>query len=208
MKISPNRLLLVFLFLTALTACGDALPETVPPPPATVVLDVTVCAEGCDFPTIQAAIDAATVAPGTVIGVRDAVHTEAGILLHKAVTIQGLGVDRTIVQAHAILDGAPDRIFTVARGVTVTLRAMTIRHGNPRTSPESGGGILNEGALVIEDSVITANSGSAGVASTMTGRLPSSTAPSVRTSPVAAAIATLSVPPAAVSRTWRVRSRC
>ena len=145
-----------------LAACGAALTETVPTPTATVVPDITVCAEGCDFTSIQAAIDAATVAPGAVIGVQDAVHTEAGILIHKPVTIQGQGADRTIVQAHAVLDEATDRVFSVARGITVTLRAMTIRHGNPRVSPEAGGGILNEGSLLIEDSVITANSGSAG----------------------------------------------
>lgn len=145
-----------------LAACSATLPEIVPTPTATIVPDITVCVEGCDFSTIQAAIDAATVTPGAVIGVQDAVHTESGILVDKAVTIQGQGADHTIVQAHAVLDEATDRVFTVARGVTVTLRAMTIRHGNPRKSPESGGGILNEGSLLIEDSVITANSGSAG----------------------------------------------
>jgi hypothetical protein len=100
--------------------------------------------------------------PLSVIEILDVVHTEADIRVHKALTIQGQGAAHTIVQAHAMPETAIARVFNIPSGVTVTLRALTIRHGNPKVLPESGGGILNEGTLRIEDSVVTANSASAG----------------------------------------------
>jgi len=123
---------------------------------------VTVCAAGCDFTTIQGAIDAPGTTAGDVIDVTDAVHTEAGILANKSVTIQGQGAESTIVQAHANVDEATDRVFFVADGAVVTIRRMTIRHGNPSSSPQSGGGVRNEGELTIEESIISHNQGSAG----------------------------------------------
>jgi hypothetical protein len=122
----------------------------------------TVCATGCDFTTIQAAIDDAGVAAGDVIDVTAAVHTEAGIAVSKDVTIQGQGADSTIVQAHATARSASDRVFFVASGATVTIKDMTIRHGNPTSEPESGGGVRNEGTLTLEHSVVSDNSASAG----------------------------------------------
>jgi hypothetical protein len=122
----------------------------------------TVCAAGCDFTTIQAAIDDASVARGDVINVTDAIHTEMGIVVNKDVTIQGQGAFSTTVQAHATAGRANDRVFFIANGATVTIKGMTIRHGNPTSTPESGGGIRNEGTLTLEDSVVRDNSASAG----------------------------------------------
>jgi hypothetical protein len=151
------------LLLLIIAACIAPLPIAPEPSPTTTpTADITVCATGCDFVTLQAAIDASETAPMAVIGVMDAVHTEADIQVHKTVTIQGQGAAHTIVQAHAMPETATERVFFIQSGVTVTLRALTIRHGNPKASPESGGGILNEGTLRMKDSVVTANSGSAG----------------------------------------------
>jgi hypothetical protein len=122
----------------------------------------TVCAAGCDFVTIQAAIDDAGVSAGDVINVTDAVHTEVGITVGKDVTIQGQGADATIVQAHAEPEGARDRVFFIPVGATATIKDMTIRHGNPISDPESGGGIRNEGTLTLENVVLRDNYGSAG----------------------------------------------
>jgi hypothetical protein len=122
----------------------------------------TVCAAGCDFTTIQAAIDDASVVAGDVIHVTDVVHTEMGIIVNKGVTIQGLGAFSTTVQAHATAGGADDRVFFITNGVSATIKGMTIRHGNPTSTPESGGGIRNEGGLTLENNVIRDNSASAG----------------------------------------------
>jgi len=123
---------------------------------------VTVCAAGCDFMTVQDAIDDSGIIAGDVINITDAVHTESGILVNKDVTIQGQGADSTIVQAQADVDEATERVFFVTAGAVVTIRRMTIRHGNPSSEPRSGGGIRNEGELMIEESIISHNRGSAG----------------------------------------------
>jgi hypothetical protein len=124
--------------------------------------EVTVCAAGCDFITVQDAMDDSSVTAGAVINITDAVHTESGIVVGKDVTIQGQGADSTIVQAHADLDEATERVFYIADGAVVTIKGMTIRHGNPSSEPQSGGGIRNEGELLIEESIIRDNRGSAG----------------------------------------------
>ncbi len=122
----------------------------------------TVCATGCDFTTIQAAIDDTSVVAGDVINVTDAFHTEFSIVVNKDVTLQGQGAFSTTVQAHAVAGKVKERVFFIADGATVTIKDMTIRHGNPTSEPESGGGIRNEGTLTLENSVVRNNSGSAG----------------------------------------------
>jgi hypothetical protein len=124
--------------------------------------EVTVCAEGCDFTSLQAAIDSPAVLPGQEILLRDAVHTEAGIDVNKALTIRGQGAQETILQAHAQPEVSDQRVFLIQRGTSVTIQNMTIRHGNPKTEPESGGGIRNEGTLTLENVIVRDNSGSAG----------------------------------------------
>ncbi len=54
---------------------------------------ISVCASGCDFQTIQAAIDNSGTQDGAIIGIQDEVHTEAGIIVSKSLTIQGSGPD-------------------------------------------------------------------------------------------------------------------
>jgi len=119
----------------------------------------TVCASGCDFSTIQAAIDDASTEAGAIIEITDPVHTEAGIVVHKGkdVTIRGLGADVTIVQAHETLDETPQRVFFVEEGATAIFERMTIRHGEPSVKEECGGGILNRGALTIKYCVVSDN---------------------------------------------------
>jgi len=76
----------------------------------------TVCASGCDYTTIQAAVDAA--ADGDVIEVGGG--TYAGATINTRVTIQGEGIAATTVQAATA--------FTLqAGGSGSTLRDMTVR---------------------------------------------------------------------------------
>jgi formylglycine-generating enzyme required for sulfatase activity len=87
------------------------------------------------------------------------VLTEAGILVSRDVTIRGLGADKTIVQAHEIPEESVDRVFLVPEGSTVTIRDMTVRHGDPPMDENwrYGGGIMNRGALTLENCVVTRN---------------------------------------------------
>jgi hypothetical protein len=115
----------------------------------------TVCAAGCDFTTIQAAIDGT--AEDAIIEITDSAHTEAGIVVNKNVTIRGLGAHDTIVQAHETLEEAPERVFLIEEGAIVTFEKMTIRHGKPSIPDDCGGGILNWGTLTLKHCVVTDN---------------------------------------------------
>jgi hypothetical protein len=141
----------------------EVTPTPAPPP------TLTVCASGCDFVTIQAAIDDPGTASGATIEVADPLYTEAGIIVRQDITIQGQGADETIVQAHATLEESPDRVFLVAEGATATIRDLTIRHGNPHLVEDEqnkrcGGGIKVEkgGTLTLENCVVSHNTANTG----------------------------------------------
>jgi predicted outer membrane repeat protein len=125
------------------------------PPPVAHAATHTVCgAVGCDFTTIQAAIDDAGTVNGDTISITDATHTEEGITVYRDLTIQGQGQATTTVQAHAARGAATDRVFHIASGSTVTIKDMTIRHGN---LARDGGGIYNEGTLTLENVTVKDN---------------------------------------------------
>jgi hypothetical protein len=122
-----------------------------------------VCASGCDFSTIQAAIDDSSTEAGAIIEITDPIHTEAGIVVNKDVTLRGLGADDTIVQAHGETpDEAPERVFLVEEDVTLVLEKMTIRHGRPSRQEECGGGIMNFGTLTLSNCVVRGNGANSG----------------------------------------------
>jgi hypothetical protein len=147
-----------------LGGCGTAGEQVVvqPSPTPYPQPNITVCASGCNFKSIQEAIDSEGTQAGTIIGLRDAIHTEGGIHVNKSVIIQGKGAQETVVQAHANPGEGTQRVFEVPPDNAVTIRGMTIRHGSPKTQPLVGGGILNYGTLIIEDAVLRDNFGSAG----------------------------------------------
>ncbi len=146
-------------FPIAALLCALALLCQGMPQAAVRATSITVCASGCDFTTLQAAIDSPSLPAGGIIEIQDAVHTEAGIQVTKDVQIRGQGA---IVQAHAEPEQVRQRVFHIEQGVQATLSDMTIRHGNPRSESEAGGGILNNGTLRLENVIVTRNSGSAG----------------------------------------------
>jgi predicted outer membrane repeat protein len=131
----------------------------------------TVCAVGCGFRTIQAAVDAPGTSEGSIIEIRDPIHNEAGIVINKDLTIRGLGVEETIIQAGESYEGAPDRVFYIDQNTTVTLEAMTIQHGNPAVQEEKGGGIRNFGSLTIRNCVIRDNAANGGGGISNSGNL-------------------------------------
>ena len=113
----------------------------------------TVCASGCDYPSIKAAIAAPTTVDGDTLAIAAGTYTEPGITVTKSLTLQGEDRATTIVQAAASPGTAPDRVFTIPNGVTVTLQALTIRYGHANF----GGGLRNEGTLALIDSTVHGN---------------------------------------------------
>ena len=118
---------------------------------------ITVCLSGCDYTTVQAAIDSPGTADGDVIRIMDEIHTEAGIIVSKSVTIQGSTLERSIIQAHEKAGEAADRVFTVMEGVNAMIRDLIIQKGFPTQTPYTGGGILNYGDLTVENCLIRKN---------------------------------------------------
>jgi hypothetical protein len=116
----------------------------------------TVCASGCDYSSIKAAIAASTTHNGDTLAIAAGTYTEAGISVNKSLTLQGAGAASTIVQAATTPNTAPDRVFTIASGVTVTIRKLTIRYGLAPGYP-GGGGLYNAGTLTLTNSAIRSN---------------------------------------------------
>jgi hypothetical protein len=108
---------------------------------------LTVCASGCNYTTIAAAIAAAS--PGDTISIQDAVHSEANITVDRDLTIQGQGAANTAVDG-----GGGGTIFTIDSGITVAIQNITVRNGS---SSADGGGIVNSGTLTISNSTLSGN---------------------------------------------------
>jgi hypothetical protein len=121
----------------------------------------TVCANGCNYTSIKAAIAAPATINGDTLAIAAGTYTQAGIAVNKSLTLQGQGAATTIVQAAATPGTASTRVFNVAPSVTVTIQALTIRHGVVRGT-HGGGGLLNQGTLTLIDSTVSGNSADVG----------------------------------------------
>lgn len=102
-----------------------------------------VCASGCAFTSVQAAVDAAT-AGDTILICAGTYPTAATIT--KDLTLIGAGAG-TNPSAGTILDGEQRNNVLFIREGTVTLRTMTITRGG---FTFDGAGILNRGTLFVE----------------------------------------------------------
>jgi hypothetical protein len=93
--------------------------------------------------------------PGDTIVITTGTLTEAGIELDRPLTLMGNGATVSIWQAAADVPSATDRLLAIPSGITVTVQALTLRHGRAPDGVDaeaggSGGAILNEGALYVE----------------------------------------------------------
>lgn len=155
--------ILSFVILCACgTRCADVGGNFSPTATMIPAADITVCAQGCDFTSLKAALKAESTTAGLVIGLEDAVHTEAGIIVNKNVTIQGKGQSETIIQAAESADAAIERIFLIPAGSRVGIRHLSMCYGNPQGEVRSGGAIRNEGDLVLTNVIVRENQASAG----------------------------------------------
>jgi hypothetical protein len=108
-----------------------------------------VCPSGCDYTSIQTAIEYAN--PGDKINVSEGIYKE-NIKTTKSLAIEGSGIGRTI------FDGSySGPVFTIGPGpssmgaLIVSLSGMTIEHGKA----DFGGGILNQGSGWNEGNSVT-----------------------------------------------------
>jgi hypothetical protein len=119
----------------------------------------TVCASGCDFSSIQTAINAAI--SGDTINLSGETFTEPFYVDGKSLTIQGAGAENTIIQAANAPGVASDRVIEIYAAAKVTLTGVTVRNGvapDPGGGAASiGGGIYNVGELTLTHSIVTNN---------------------------------------------------
>jgi len=115
-------------------------------------LKITVCASGCQYTTIQAAIDNArnhamvSVAPGTYAGFNVPGNNMNSSL---TITISGAGAGQTTIDD-------PNGVTIISSLPSVTLAGLTITGAN--NPGGDGGGIFNNGTLTLKSSTVTGNS--------------------------------------------------
>ena len=134
--------------LLAVLLCAASLQFAAPAHAKTL----TVCADGCDFETIAAALEDAD--DGDVISIGDGTF-EGGVVVDKKVTLRGAGRDTTTIRGPS-----DESVVRVGKRAKVRIEAVTIAGGGGSAigaNAIGGGGILNEGDLVLSDSVVRDN---------------------------------------------------
>jgi hypothetical protein len=119
------------------------------------MVSIDVC-NTCLYTSIQAAIDAAN--PNDTIQLADEIYEES-ITVDKNIAIIGVGPQGSIIQAAENLSASTSRVITVTNGVTAQLEGVTIQFGS---ADGDGGGILNQGNLTIDNTLITNNQTNSG----------------------------------------------
>ena len=112
-----------------------------------------VCASGCQFTSVQDAID--TLPAGSTV--RICAGTFGAIYLYKDLTLIGVG-DGADTASNTLLDGEGNgRVVYVSEGVTVSLEGIRITGG---AEASGAAGVLSLGALTMTDCTVTDNTGS------------------------------------------------
>jgi len=110
----------------------------------------------CQFRTIPAALQAAV--DGDQISVAGGTY-RGPISIDKSVNVIGAGATETTILGEPSARGSGP-VVSVSAHVSVTIGGVTVTGGY--WSPVAGGGIHNEGALVVENSIISGNQGQRG----------------------------------------------
>jgi hypothetical protein len=115
--------------------------------------DLSVCASGCPFPTIQSAINSSHA--NDVIRIAAGTYFENLLVPNQRLTLVGAGQDLTVIDGRrrgsVVTLGAFGGLTTAQ---TVSIVAVTITHG----SAQFGGGILvNNAALDLQNSIVSSN---------------------------------------------------
>jgi hypothetical protein len=134
-----------------LAAVGILLICWIAGPPAKAITR-TVCSSGCDYTSIQAAVDAARNNDTILLA---AEYFSENVLVTKRLTISGAGAFVTTV------DGGGSGSVFVIDSTIVTITDMTIQNG----SATSGGGILTLGSaadLTLQNCEVVGNTASSG----------------------------------------------
>lgn len=115
-----------------------------------------VCASGCPFTSVQAAIDAAS--PGSTITLCAGAYIET-VTIAKDMTLSGVG-DGTDPASNTLLDGAgAGTVVTIAAGTVVSLKTLRVTGGDA----DLGGGIYNDhGTLGLSGCTVSSNAATDG----------------------------------------------
>lgn len=108
--------------------------------------EITVCPTGCNYTSIQAALNAAS--DGDIIIIGPGVYTQGIIGTGKRLTLQGAGANSTIINGTSTFN-----TVTILSSGVVTITDVTIQNGRNAF----GGGIMNEGYLVLVNAVVRDN---------------------------------------------------
>jgi len=162
------------IFLTLLALTFSAIGVT-PAHAATFTVTKTAdtndgtCGADCSLREAIADANASAGTPDTIILPAGTYTLTLGSQLPavtSAITIHGSGVANTIIQPNASANTATYRVFEVTSTGDLTLDSLTVRNGRCNGScanvADSGGGILNGGALIVSNVTFNANSATLG----------------------------------------------
>lgn len=113
---------------------------------------LSVCNAGCQFSSVQDAVNAAAAA-GDTISIGPGTYAGA-IVIDKNVTVLGAGAAQTTIIPSAPQPDSDLGVVTVVDGVSVTISSLTISGASAFSS-----GVYNAGALTFQFSVVSHNSG-------------------------------------------------
>jgi Secretion system C-terminal sorting domain len=125
----------------------------------------TICDSGCDYTTIQAAVNAAL--PGDFLEILDAVTTESEITINISLSICGSDPSN-IVQAAASPGNGSGRIFIIGTTAVVTINDLVLQNGSVSSNLQ-GGAIYNSGTLNVNNCTFKDNNANRGGAISSSG---------------------------------------
>ncbi len=116
---------------------------------------ITVGPSGCDYTSIQVAIDAAS--PGDTIEVRAGTYKE-NLIIEKSLTLKGAGRDRTEIKGKE--EGKPVIMIESDQVIEVTIDGFTIagaKVGTERTGKEDGIHVKGKAKAIIKACTVSGN---------------------------------------------------